>query len=65
MTRQKAQDIRKLDSEALRALVQAQHAKLVELVVKKHVSGIKNVRETKEIKKHIARALTILHERTK
>lgn len=65
MTRQKAQDIRKTGDEALRTFVAEQRAKLIELTVKKHTAGIKNIRETREIKKHIARIMTVLRERTK
>ncbi len=65
MTRQKAQDIRKLEDGAIYTLVQELRAKLIELTVKRSTAGIKNVKETHEIKKHIARALTVLRERTK
>ncbi len=65
MTHQKAQDIRKWGDGELRTLVGEQRAKIVELTVKKHTAGIKNVRETKDLRKYIARILTVLGERAK
>ncbi|OGF63311.1 50S ribosomal protein L29 [Candidatus Giovannonibacteria bacterium RIFCSPLOWO2_01_FULL_44_40] len=56
----KAKELKVKDKNELMELLQAERQKILELRMKSHQSKPKNVKEAREIKKTIARILTLL-----
>ena len=60
MTKRKTQDLWNSKSDELLALANDERSRLLELRMQKTGSSLKNVKETREIKKKVARILTII-----
>lgn len=60
MTKRKTQDLWNSKTEELLALANDERSRLLELRMQKTGSSLKNVKETREIKKKVARILTII-----
>ena len=60
MAKIKMKDLKNKGGTELRELLSEEREKLLALKMRARESKIKNVKETKEIKKNIARALTLL-----
>lgn len=63
MTKQKMQDILNSTPEALLAMANEQRTLLLELRMQQAGSSLKNVKQMREVRKSIARILTVLGQK--